>query len=118
MQNNSALKKLEVGLERQMWPYHEENGRSSTEYDAKKAGTDAADQRRNDKCWPERNERNANNIRIDRKPQHGRNPNRRQSKGIASDSPRPERGDINVKVRQHPLSLWEYAPTTESALQL
>jgi hypothetical protein len=61
---------VEIGsafeVERRMWPYHEENGQSSTEYDAKKARTARANRHCNNKCWPERNERDANNIRIDR----------------------------------------------------
>jgi hypothetical protein len=66
-----------------MWPYHEEIARSSAEHDAEKARTDPADQRCYYNGWPERNERDADNKWIDRKPQHSRNPDRHESKGIA-----------------------------------
>jgi len=88
-----------------MWRYHKKNGRSSAEHDAKKARTDPADQRCNDKCWPERNEWDANNPWIDPEPQRSRNPNGYESKGIASESSGPQRGDIDVKVRQHRVGL-------------
>jgi hypothetical protein len=77
-------------------PYHEEIGRSNAERDAKKARTDPADQRSDDNCWPERNERDANNIWVDREPQHSRKPNRHESEGIASEGSRPQRGDVDV----------------------
>jgi hypothetical protein len=86
-------------VERQMWPYYEEVGRKSAERDANKASADAADQRRDDNCWPERNERDRNNIWIDREPQHSRKPNGRESKEIASKGSRPQRRNIDVKLR-------------------
>src|SRR5215467_4634656 len=86
-------------VESQMWRHHEEIGRSSAERDAKKARTDPADQRCDDNCWPERNKRDANNPRIDREPQHSRNPDRHESKGIASGFSRPQCRDVYVELR-------------------
>jgi hypothetical protein len=58
---------------------------------------ETADQRCDDSCRPERDEWDALNIWIESEPQHRGKPSGRESKGVGSDSSRPQRGDIDVK---------------------